>query len=533
MRWGAGAGASRLISGSMEPHRAARAAARRVQGLRGGAAVRLRLPRQHRRDRGAGRPRRGRLQRRAQPRQHHRRLPARRGPRPSSTATRDLEHLAWGLRAAGGRGSLIVTDGLFSMDGDLAPLEGLVELARRHRCRLMVDEAHAIGAVGPGRARHRRRRRPRRRGRPPGRDPRQGARLLRRLRLRLGARWSSTCSTPPARSSSRPRRRPRGGGGRGGAGAARGRARRWSSASASTPRSCARRSPRRASPVGGSQSQIVPVGVGDSEQAMGLCERLLEHGVFAQGIRPPTVPEGTSRLRFTAMSTHDAGGCAARRGCSARPPAASAWARRGRRPARRLSPRARGLRHRHRHRGRQDRRRGGRSPARWRLGPAGVAVFKPAVTGLEEPGEPDHELLRRAAGSEQSDEEIAPYRYGPPASPHLGRLAGGRGDRPGAAARRGRGRGGAGADGSSARASAASSSRSPPTTRSATSPSSSACRWSIAAAARPRHDQPHAAHPRGGARASASRSRWSSSRPGPRAPSAVEASNRETIAALG
>jgi len=50
---------------------------------------------------------------------------------------------------------------------------------------------------------------------------------------------------------------------------------------------------------------------------------------------------------------------------------------------------------------------------------ARVAVFKPAVTGLDDPGEPDHELLRRAAGSEQGDEEIAPYRYGPPASPHL------------------------------------------------------------------------------------------------------------------
>jgi dethiobiotin synthetase len=48
-----------------------------------------------------------------------------------------------------------------------------------------------------------------------------------------------------------------------------------------------------------------------------------------------------------------------------------------------------------------------------------VAVFKPAVTGLDEPGEPDHALLRRAAGSAQSDDEIAPYRYGPPASPHL------------------------------------------------------------------------------------------------------------------
>jgi dethiobiotin synthetase len=67
-----------------------------------------------------------------------------------------------------------------------------------------------------------------------------------------------------------------------------------------------------------------------------------------------------------------------------------------------------------------------------------VAVFKPAVTGLEETAadgpishdigglsahrpavEADHELLRRAAGSGQSDGEIAPYRYGPPASPHL------------------------------------------------------------------------------------------------------------------
>jgi dethiobiotin synthetase len=48
-----------------------------------------------------------------------------------------------------------------------------------------------------------------------------------------------------------------------------------------------------------------------------------------------------------------------------------------------------------------------------------VAVFKPAVTGLDEPGERDHELLRRGAGSSQSDDEIAPYRYGPPASPHL------------------------------------------------------------------------------------------------------------------
>ncbi|MFN8113826.1 MAG: dethiobiotin synthase [Solirubrobacterales bacterium] len=48
-----------------------------------------------------------------------------------------------------------------------------------------------------------------------------------------------------------------------------------------------------------------------------------------------------------------------------------------------------------------------------------VAVFKPAVSGLDEGGEADHELLARASGSDQSEDEIAPYRYGPPVSPHL------------------------------------------------------------------------------------------------------------------
>jgi dethiobiotin synthetase len=50
-----------------------------------------------------------------------------------------------------------------------------------------------------------------------------------------------------------------------------------------------------------------------------------------------------------------------------------------------------------------------------------VAVFKPVVTGLDERGElpPDHELLRRSAGSGQQPDAVAPYRFGPPVSPHL------------------------------------------------------------------------------------------------------------------
>lgn len=58
-----------------------------------------------------------------------------------------------------------------------------------------------------------------------------------------------------------------------------------------------------------------------------------------------------------------------------------------------------------------------------------VAVFKPAVSGLDDyeasGAEPDQTLLRRAAGSGQSDDEIAPYRFGPPVSPHLGAAFGG------------------------------------------------------------------------------------------------------------
>src|SRR4051812_1773708 len=56
--------------------------------------------------------------------------------------------------------------------------------------------------------------------------------------------------------------------------------------------------------VSDSQTQILPVVVGDATVAVNVCEQALQDGVFAQAIRPPTVPEGTSRLRLTVMATH-------------------------------------------------------------------------------------------------------------------------------------------------------------------------------------------------------------------------------------
>ena len=61
----------------------------------------------------------------------------------------DVDHLAWGLRNADGRAALIVTEGVFALDGDTAPLEAIVSLAHRFDVRVLVGEAHALGTIGP------------------------------------------------------------------------------------------------------------------------------------------------------------------------------------------------------------------------------------------------------------------------------------------------------------------------------------------------------------------------------------------------
>src|SRR5262249_43530839 len=149
MRWGVGAGASRLASGTMTLHR-------RLEERLGAFAPRdsalLVGSRWHANAGGiAALARPGDLgfSREAHPAPGLARCPLSRAEVFVYDHC-DVEHLAWGLSQAQGRGVLIATESVFSMDGDVAPLEDIVELAQHYRVRLLVDEAHGIGTLGPG-----------------------------------------------------------------------------------------------------------------------------------------------------------------------------------------------------------------------------------------------------------------------------------------------------------------------------------------------------------------------------------------------
>jgi 8-amino-7-oxononanoate synthase len=302
MRWGAGAGASRLISGNMQPHSRLE---KRLAAFKGYESALL-FGSGYLANTGtiAALARDGEVVF-SDELNHASIIDGCRLSRAETFVYRhgDVEHLSWGLRKAGERAALIVTDGVFSMDGDVAPLADLLPLARRHGCRLMVDEAHATGALGPG-----------------GRGSVAAAGLSGEVDVVMGTLGKalgsygayvcadrettdyllntarsfvfSTALPPPVAAAglaaldlleSQPERVGR------------------LTANAATLRKALI---GEGLAVGGSETQIVPVAVGDAGATMELSERVLERGVFAQGIRPPTVPEGSSRLRFTVMSTH-------------------------------------------------------------------------------------------------------------------------------------------------------------------------------------------------------------------------------------
>src|SRR4051794_36322666 len=149
MRWGAGAGASRLISGNMQPHRGLE---ERLAAFKGYESALL-FGSGYLANTGTIAALAGEGEVVFSDELNHASIID--GCRLSRAETfvyrhGDVEHLAWGLREAGGQGSLVVTDSVFSMDGDVAPLAEIVELAHQHGVRVAVDEAHGTGCLGPG-----------------------------------------------------------------------------------------------------------------------------------------------------------------------------------------------------------------------------------------------------------------------------------------------------------------------------------------------------------------------------------------------
>ncbi|WHZ24830.1 MAG: 8-amino-7-oxononanoate synthase [Nitrospira sp.] len=217
---------------------------------------------------------------------------------------RDMDHLEQSLaRRSSAKPTLIVTDGLFSMDGDIAPLRDIALLAERYGASVFVDDAHGTGIMGRT-----------------GRGTLEHCDVESRLPYHMGtlskalgsagayivgsrasiAYLVNTCraltytTAPPPGSAAaaiaalrvidqEPERR----------------ARLWQNRD------------RLAQGLAGlgfrltaSESPIVPILVGDPDRAVNLSNTLLAEGIYAPAIRPPTVPPATSRLRLTVTADH-------------------------------------------------------------------------------------------------------------------------------------------------------------------------------------------------------------------------------------
>ena len=216
----------------------------------------------------------------------------------------DVTHLEDLLQSSSSRRKIVVTDSVFSMDGDIAPLPDLVTVKERHGAILVVDDAHATGVLPPR-----------------GRGSADHFGLAGRVEIQmgtfskaLGTYGAYLCSTrkmvdyfinkcrpfifntglPPAIAGATLAslgllvREP----GRLSA--------LWENGK--TFRGEMESRGRKA----GSDTAIVPILVGSDGDTMAVSRALFDRGVFVHGIRPPTVPEGTGRLRLTLMATHTA-----------------------------------------------------------------------------------------------------------------------------------------------------------------------------------------------------------------------------------
>jgi 8-amino-7-oxononanoate synthase len=215
---------------------------------------------------------------------------------------RDLEALEHNLKQRRGRRRIVVTESLFSMDGDLADVVTIADLCRRHDASWILDEAHAIGVRGPE-----------------GRGVAAEAAVvpdvvigtfgkalgsfgafaattpaIAKLLWNRARTFVFTTALPPsvAMASQRAIEIVRG---------TEGDDRRRTLATQ------ARRLRDRVAALGGvTDGPIAPLMVGDDGAVMRTSEALFEQGIFVQGIRPPTVPVGTARLRVSLSSAHTA-----------------------------------------------------------------------------------------------------------------------------------------------------------------------------------------------------------------------------------
>jgi glycine C-acetyltransferase len=217
---------------------------------------------------------------------------------------RDLDDLERHLeKHRGKRVKLVVTDGVFSMDGDIAPLPGIVERAERFGALVMVDDAHASGVLGKngrGSVNHF------------GLDGRVDLQIG-TLSKAIGVLGGYVAAAQPVRDFLIHRARP-------------------FLFSTSHPPGVAAAciaaidvllsEPERIDRLwkntarfkdglkrlgfetGTSETPITPVIVGKGSVAMQLSDRLFQMGVFAQGIGYPTVPEGRARIRTIVTSAH-------------------------------------------------------------------------------------------------------------------------------------------------------------------------------------------------------------------------------------
>ena len=216
----------------------------------------------------------------------------------------DCDHLAELLSSAPTSGRrLIVTDSVFSMDGDLAPLVEIANLAERYGAMLLVDEAHATGVLGEH-----------------GRGLAELLGVEDRTHVRIGTLskalgsiggfvagrqtlidWLVNRARPYVFSTALPP---------------------VASAAALAALNIVQNEPHRRRQlvqraadlrtrlaaqgwnVGRSASQIIPIVLGDAERTMRLSGMLRERGLLAPGIRPPSVPEGGSLLRISLSYAH-------------------------------------------------------------------------------------------------------------------------------------------------------------------------------------------------------------------------------------